>query len=1269
MGTLQGQPDALIGVQRSDGLPSAVNDAAWLDGCLASAQPPARALWQGEEMRSRLRTIPFELVVSAIERAKPAPGALCDIVLYRDWIEANPTAPLLCAAWFNIGIALARNGDRANAAIAYRNCLVLRPDLHAAAVNLGLILESSGQTDEALAVWERALQPDDVRVALGIQRGRLLETLGRFPEAESALRQVLSIDPAQPDVIHHWVHLRQKSCHWPVTPDDLPGLSAEALLRGAGPLGVLALTDDVDLQREACEGWVARKTQPAPRRLAPASPYGHARIRIGYLSSDFCSHAMSYLITELFERHDRSRFEVFGYCASKDDGSQLRQRVIKAFDHYRIIRDLADEAAAQTIRNDEIDVLVDLNGITDGSRTAVLRWKPAPIQATYLGFIGPLPMPELDFVFCDRVAIPPEHEAKYRPKPLPIAAIYQVNDTKRTIGRSLSRAEAGLPEDSFILCCFSRHYKITEAVFAAWMLILQRVDRAVLWLAVDNPYSQRNLLAAAGRAGIDAARLIFSERADPDLYLSRLALADLFLDTFPYNAGTVASDAMRMQLPMVTLCGAAFASRMATSLLRAIGANQGITTSLTQYVETVVRLARDREEYARYKALFTAEAWAETIGNIEAFTAAYETTLLGIVAAAAAPAPEPVTPPHAPQPLVDRRWADTLVRAISTHQAGDLAEAERLYRIVLLAPLAPAIASFNLGLLCLGQARLPEAADAFRRAIAIEPGMVNAIINLGTTQLALGRPEEAVESYRRALSIQPENALALGNLGKALQDLKRLDEAAVAYHAALALQPDNAEVLLNLGAALLERRTWADAVAMTRRAIALRPDAAIAYANLGVGLLGLGEHEAALAACRKAIALGPQGAAMACTLGGTLLELGEAAEAQTLCESAVAADPAFADAHFNLSHARKSLNQLPAAEAAAEAAVALRPGAAVYHFHLAHILLLQGKMERGWMEYEWRWGLPDFAGIAAMRRSFPVPQWAGEDIGDKTILVYTEQGLGDIIQFCRYLPLLTRRARRVILAANPATRRILETIPGLTVIAEPSIPQQSFDVHCPLLSLPGAFGTRLDSIPATGAYLQADPVAQAGWAARIGGDGLRVGIVWAGNPATMRDRFRSPRLRSVAPLFALPGITFVALQMGPGRADCATTPLPAHVVDLGEEIGDLTDTAAIMAGLDLVISSCTAPLHLAGALGVPSWGMIPFAPHFPWLLERTDTLWYPRMRLYRQGKAGEDWSDVVSRIGADLRRLAATGVRRSAPVASGEGPSVQAETVSSVRAG
>jgi predicted O-linked N-acetylglucosamine transferase (SPINDLY family) len=1237
MGRSKAQPEAIRDAQMSQVAFSVEQDAAWLDEILAQSRLLPQAAWDSDDLRPRLRAMPLDALLAALGRAVCPVPADAEIRLYSAWIEANSGSLLAGIAWFNLGAALSREGQTANAIIAYRNALLLRPDLHAAAINLGLLLEMTGDTDAALATWGSAIQPDEVRVALGIQRGRLLEQLGRFDEAERGLRQVLLTDPAQPDVIHHWVHLRQKCCNWPVIPDDLPGVSAEQLLRCSGPLGILALTDDIRLQSESAASWVRRKTVPFPNRLAPPAPYDHARIRLGYMSSDFCSHAMSYLITELFERHDRMRFEVFGYCASKDDGTRLRQRVLSAFDHHRIIRTLSDEAVADLIRADEIDVLIDLNGLTDGSRVAVLRRRPAPIQATYLGFIGPLPLPELDYLFCDSTVVPPEHEAGYQPRALPIAPIYQANDSRRTVGRPLTRAEAGLPEDRFVFCCMSRHYKITETMFNGWMSILRQVDGSVLWLAADNRFSEANLKAAARRAGIADGRLIISERADPDLYLSRLALADLFLDTFPYNAGTVASDAMRMQLPIITLCGAAFASRMATSLLRMIGATGGITTSLAQYVEIAVRFGRDPDAYQSYRKLFTTAAWQSTIGDITRFTAEYEATLLRIVASAKAAAAAP-PPPEPPADSGDG-WLEGFNQAVLHHLAGRRDQADRLYRIALRSRLAPAAAFFNFGVLCMEREQPSEAAEAFRRALTLQPDMVDATVNLGTAMLGLGRLHDAVDHYRQAIAMSPDNAMAFGNLGKVLQDLGCIEEAFAAYRRALVLRPNSPEVLTNLGAALIDQYQWEEAVRVTREAIAAGPPSAMAYANLAVGLLGLAQNDAALAACRQALALDPQGAAIACTLGGTLLELGEAAEAATLCRRAIALDPASASGHFNFSHACKALNQLEAAEEAAEEAIARNPGSAVYHFHLAHTLLLQGKTERGWEEYEWRWALSDFADLAALRRDLTQPQWSGGDISDKTILIYTEQGLGDIIQFARYLPLVVARAARVLLAASTATRRLLSSIAGVTMVAPEEVAEQSFDVHCALLSLPRAFETRIDTIPAAIPYLQVDPLEAARWAARMGGTGPRVGIVWAGNPATKRDRLRSPRLASMAPLFTVPGITFISLQMGAGRQDLAHTPLPSHVIDLGEEITDLADTAAIMAGLDLMISSCTAPLHLAGAMGRPTWAMIPFAPHFPWLLDRTDSPWYPSMRLYRQSQPGTDWSSVVEHIAADLRTL------------------------------
>jgi hypothetical protein len=236
--------------------------------------------------------------------------------------------------------------------------------------------------------------------------------------------------------------------------------------------------------------------------------------------------------------------------------------------------------------------------------------------------------------------------------------------------------------------------------------------------------------------------------------------------------------------------------------------------------------------------------------------------------------------------------------------------------------------------------------------------------------------------------------------------------------------------------------------------------------------------------------------------------------------------------------------------------------------------------------------------------------------------------------------LVVRLAERVIVACAPSMRRLLETIKGIAIVSIDQVPLPAFDVQCPLLSLPRAFATRLATIPADVPYLHVDPAEQRRWAKRIGGDALRVGIVWAGNPVTKGDRFRSPGLTAVAPLFSVSGVDFTVLQVGAGRKDCNAGPLPPHIYDLGEEVTDLADTAAIMSNLDLMISSCTATLHLAAALGLRTWAMIPFAPYFPWLLESASTPWYPTMRLYRQEQPGQDWSGVVNHIAGDLAVIA-----------------------------
>lgn len=562
-------------------------------------------------------------LVRLAEGAAEADG----MALYEFWLGAHGTEHAACGAWFNLGVARMKAGSPEAAVEAYRAALRLKPDMAEAAINLGSALEASGQTEAALGAWRSALPAAPLRQVLHNQLGRVMEAQGRLGPAAEELRASLLISPHQADVQQHLVHIRQRTTAWPVTRVDVPGLTEAEAAFNCGPLAALALYDDPLLQAASAADWIARKAPPAPERLAPEHGYAHDRIRIGYLSTDFCRHAMSFLIAELLELHDRSRFEVYGYDASPEDGSEIRSRVLAALDHHIPIHTLSDEAAARAIRADEIDILIDLNGLTKGARLGILRWKPAPVMATYLGYIGPVPLPELDYILCDEVTIPPHLEAAYAPRPLRIEGCYQANDSRIPNLPPVSRAAEGLPEDAFVYTCVSHHYKLTSTMWDSWCRIVDGAENSVLWLIDDNPESRAALSARWVEKGLVRDRLIFAPRVDPDRYRARLALADLFLDTHPYNAGTIASDVLRMGLPMVTLQGKAFSARMASSLLTAVGLTEGITTSPQDYEARAISLCRDRAAHQRMKALLAGDAWAKTLGDAQGFTRRFEAVM------------------------------------------------------------------------------------------------------------------------------------------------------------------------------------------------------------------------------------------------------------------------------------------------------------------------------------------------------------------------------------------------------------------------------------------------------------------------------------------------------------------------------------------------------------------------------------------------------------------------------------------------------------------
>jgi predicted O-linked N-acetylglucosamine transferase (SPINDLY family) len=554
-------------------------------------------------------TLSFAEVLGAADVLTTQDNKAAAVGLYRDWLAHNDS-PLAYAVHFNLGVLLAGMQDNVAAEDAYRSALALNPVFAQAHLNLGSHLERLDEPEEALSQWRHMLkvvQPDTAEntdfVVMALNNlGRLLEIQKQFPEAEESLKQSLLLKPEQPDAISHWVHLRQKQCKWPVY-KPFGDVTVADLIKGTSALAMLGMTDDPGLQLVTSMKFVAKKVSTGVPRLSPEKGYGHKKIRIAYLSSDFCSHAVSILAVELFELHNRDKFEVYGFCWSREDGSPLRARVVKAFDHYIQIGGMSDAQAAQSIRDHEIDILVDLHGLTAGTRPNILSYRPAPLQVTYLGFPGPTGLPNIDYVIADRYVLPEALQPYFTEKPLYMPNCFQMNDRQRAIGPKPTRASCKLPEDAFVYCAFNNNFKFTPEMFAVWMRILKRVPKSVLWIVADSPEVRVNLIREAQEQGVEAERIIYAERVPPADYIARYQVADLFLDTFPFNAGTTASDALWAGLPILTCSGRTFASRMAGSLLQSAKLTELVSTNFLEYENKAVASALDDLKHNKLKKL------------------------------------------------------------------------------------------------------------------------------------------------------------------------------------------------------------------------------------------------------------------------------------------------------------------------------------------------------------------------------------------------------------------------------------------------------------------------------------------------------------------------------------------------------------------------------------------------------------------------------------------------------------------------------------------
>ena len=512
--------------------------------------------------------------------------------------------PDYAEAWHNRGAALC-DLRRLEAALAsVDRALALRPDYADAWTFRGIALRDLGQNELALASLDRAvaLRPDHADAL--IQRGEVLRGLRRHEEAEEAFTRALACAPGTKFLPGQRLHERMQCCDWRDHDAQVAALVAgvRAGECTATPFTFLAVSDAAADQLRCARIFGREKyglLDPVP---ASALRYAHDRIRLAYLSADFHEHATAYLMAELFERHDSSRFELTALSFGPDGAGPMRRRLEQAFTRFIDIRGLPDDEVAQRVRGLEIDIAIDLKGYTQGCRPRILMHRPAPIQVNYLGYPGTMGAAHIDYIIADSVIIPADRQDGCSEAVVYLPDSYQPNDRQRPIAETPTRAEAGLPETGFVFCSFNNNYKITPGIFDIWMRLLRRVEGSVLWLLAGNSASIRNLRREAEARGVAPGRLVFAPRASLPEHLARHRLADLLLDTVPCNAHTSASDALWAGLPVLTCPGEAFASRVAASLLHAIGLPELVAPTLDAYEALALTLAQDPGRLAALKA-------------------------------------------------------------------------------------------------------------------------------------------------------------------------------------------------------------------------------------------------------------------------------------------------------------------------------------------------------------------------------------------------------------------------------------------------------------------------------------------------------------------------------------------------------------------------------------------------------------------------------------------------------------------------------------------
>ena len=869
--------------------------------------------------------------------------------------KALSIAPNLYDAYNNMGIAHQKGGNKEAAVESYRKALAIKPNHHSICSNLGFALQSIGEMEEALSHYKTSLElrPDDPNVHSTV----LHQMLWLADWEDYAARY---------DRMMERFHTAKKSVNpftfvlFPTTPEE---------------------------QRQ-CAAYYVQDKYPVQRDLAAARTYAPKppRIKIGYLSCDFQDHATALLMAELFELHDHDRFEIKAYSYGQDDGQSMRQRIMAACDTFTDLFSASHQDAAQCILDDGVHILVEMKGFTNHTRLEIPALRPAPIQASWLGYPGTVGGDFIDYILTDSFITPPGFESHFTEKVVRLPDCYQPNDRQRAIApETPSRAACGLPETGFVFASFNKTYKINPELFDVWMRILQGTPGSVLWLWESNDSVIRNLRREAEARGVAGSRLFFASYMTIADHLARYRVVDLALDPFPCTSHTTGSDALWAGCPMVTCAGETFASRVAGSLLLNVGLPDLVTHTQEAYETLVLALANDSGRLAAIRqqlqeALASAplfDSQRYTRGLEAAYEAMWQRFESGLapdhidvpsvatgetpsrprkpfvkadpqvrkVAPATQEAPRHTAEPQ-PSPL-----ALQVQGGLQQHQAGRFEEAEAIYRQVLEAHPDHAEALHLLGFLFHQRGQQAEAADLIGKAVAADPAQPLYLSNLGIVLAELKRRDEAIDCYRKALEIQPDFYNALCNLGNALHDMGQRKEGIACYRKALEAQPDLHAGHNNLGNALQSDEQWDEAIASYERALALKPDYQEAYNNMGFAYQAMGKFEEAIASCRKALEIKPDYHDAYSNIGNAYQAQGLGDEAIVYYKKALEINPNYRDAYNNMGNALLGQGKLEEAVVCYRRALEISPDLYDAYNNLGNALQELGQLEEAIASY------------------------------------------------------------------------------------------------------------------------------------------------------------------------------------------------------------------------------------------------------------------------------------------------------------------------------